>query len=176
VCSSDLASEWSGGVALLGYNSILLLVRPGAMLDSDLSGISHELTHVIINQVTYNPYNALPFWLNEGLAMYIQYPDGTLPVQFSNALLKAVNENKLISVRSLSSPFSAYSDKANLSYAESFSIVTYLIEQYGSSKILQYLDTFKQGSTYDGALQANYGFDMDELFYQWQIWVKARYN
>jgi hypothetical protein len=168
------ASEWSGGVTLLGYNSILLLIRPGAIMDVDLSGIAHELTHVIVSQVTFNPYNTTPFWLNEGLAMYIQYPTGELPAQFSNSLNNAIKNNSLISVRSLSSPFSAYSDKANLSYAESFSIISYLIDQYGSGKMLEFLDAFKQGSTYDGALQANYGFDMDGLFNQWKTWVTTK--
>jgi hypothetical protein len=37
----------------------------------------------------------------------------------------------------------------------------------------QLLETFHQGSTYDGALQANYGFDMDGLFNQWKAWVTA---
>jgi hypothetical protein len=169
------ASEWSGGVTLLGYNAILLLIRPNA-LNLDLSGAAHELTHVIINQVTFNPYNTLPFWLNEGLAMYIQYPTGTIPNQFMTPFLNALKGNTLISVRSLSSPFSAYADNAYLSYAESFSIVTYLIEQYGPQKMLQFLDTFKPGSTYDGALQANYGFDMDGLFNQWKAWAISKYG
>jgi len=168
-------SEWSGGVTLMGYNSIIMLVRPNAM-DTDLSGIAHELTHVIINQVTFNPYNTTPYWLNEGMAMHIQYSDTQLPSQFENAFIKAVKGNYLISVRSLSSPFSAYSDKAYLSYAESYSIVSYLIDQYGASKMLQFLDTFQQGTTYDNALKVNYGFDMDGLFSQWQVWAVERYG
>jgi hypothetical protein len=167
------ASEWSGGVTLLGYNAVLLLIRP-TLVDLDLSGIAHELTHVIINQATFNPYNSLPFWLNEGLAMYIQYPSGILPSQFTVPFNNSVKNNSLISVRSLSSPFSAYADTAFLSYAESFSIVYYLINQYGSTKMLQFLNTFKQGSTYDGALQTNYGFDMDGLFTQWKVRVTAQ--
>ena len=55
-------------------------------------------------------------------------------------------DNTLISVRSLSSPFSAYPDKANLSYAESYSIVTLFDQPIGSDKMLQLLNTFKQGT------------------------------
>jgi hypothetical protein len=167
------ASEWSGGVTLGGYNSILLLIRP-EVLDLDLSGVAHELTHIIVNQVTFNPYNTLPFWMNEGLAMYIQYPSGILPSQFTVPFNNSIKNNSLITIRSLSSPFSAYADTAFLSYAESFSVVTYLINMYGSTRMLQFLNTFKQGSTYDGALQANYGFDMDGLFTQWKAWVIAQ--
>lgn len=167
------AAEWAGGIALPEYNSVLLLIRPDN-LNIDLTGLAHELTHIIVGQVTFNPYNSIPFWLNEGLAMYIQYPQGVLPSTFTTALTSAVNNNTLISVRSLSDPFSAYADKAYLSYAESFSIVTYLIGKYGSSKMLQLLDTYKQGITYDGSLQSVYGFDMDGLFNQWSAWVKTQ--
>jgi hypothetical protein len=167
------ASEWSGGVTLPDFNSIILLIRPNN-INADLSGVAHELTHVIVDQVTFNPYNSIPYWLNEGLAMYIQYPDGVLPSQFTTPFTTAFNNNTLISVRSLSDPFSAYADKAFLSYAESFSMVTFLIDQYGAQKMLQFLITFKQGATYDGALQSVYGFNMDGLNAEWLTRVKTQ--
>jgi hypothetical protein len=97
-----------------------------------------------------------------------------LPSQFTTPFEKAFNSNTLISVRSLSDPFSAYADKAFLSYAESVSIVTYLIDRYGAAKMLQFMNTFKQGATYDGALQSVYGFDMDGLNNEWLTWVKTQ--
>lgn len=167
------APEWSGGVTLAQYNSIFVVVEPDA-LSSDLPGVAHELTHTVVGQMTSNPYNSIPFWLDEGLAVHVQFTGLTLPSQFTTALSNAISNNTLISVRSLCDPFSAYADKANLSYAESVSLVTYLINQYGSTKMEQLLNTFAQGSSYDGALQANYGFDMDGLFTQWKTWVDTQ--
>ena len=167
------APEWSGGVTLSQYNSIFVVVEPDA-LSSDLPGVAHELTHAVVGQMTFNPYNSIPFWLDEGLAVHVQFTGLTLPSQFTTALSNAISNNTLISVRSLCDPFSAYADKANLSYAESVSFVTYLINQYGSTKMEQLLNTFAQGSSYDGALQANYGFDMDGLFTQWKTWVDTQ--
>ncbi len=164
--------EWSGGEEVSQYNAVFVIIQPGA-LTSDLPAVAHELTHVVVNQIIFNPYNSIPFWLNEGLAVHVQFSGLDLPSQFTSALSTAITNNTLISVRSLSDPFSAYPDKANLSYAESVSIVAYLINQYGSTKMNQLLDTFQQGSTYDGALEANYGFDMDGLFTQWKNWVTA---
>ena len=112
------------------------------------------------------------FWLNEGLAVHIQFSQGNLPSQFTSALSNGIANNTLISVRSLSDPFSAYADKANLSYAESVSIVTYLINQYGPTKMNQFLSSFEQGMAYDDALQANYGFNMDGLFTQWKASIQ----
>ena len=165
-------NEWTGGVAFTQYNIIAIGIGP-----NDLSwgqgAMTHELTHIVVNQVTFNPYNELPVWLNEGLAMY---SEGPLSSQFTIPLTSAISHNTLISVRSIASPFSANSDKANLSYAESYSLVDYLVKQYGPDKMLNLLDAFKQGSTYDGAFQKVYGFDMDGLNSQWKPWVATQYK
>jgi hypothetical protein len=166
------APEWSGGEEVSQYNAIYVIIEPG-QLSAELPAVDHELTHVVVNQIIYNPYNDIPFWLNEGLAVHIQFFGVTLPSQFTTPLASAVTGNSLITVRSLSDPFSAYPDKANLSYAESVSIVAYLINQYGSTKMNELLDTFQQGSSYDGALQTIYGFNMDGLFTQWKAWLSS---
>jgi hypothetical protein len=115
--------------------------------------------------VTFNPYNGLPTWLNEGLAMT---SEGELEQYFVDYLSAAEANNALISVRSLSSPFSAYTDKSLLAYAESYEIVSYLINEYGREKMFELLHAFRQGSGYDEALNGVYGFDMDGLNAQWQ--------
>jgi hypothetical protein len=71
-------------------------------------------------------------------------------------------------VRSLCSPFSAYSEKARLSYAQSYSLVEYLLDNYGQDKMLDLLALLKQGSTYDESLTEVYGFDIDGLDAFWR--------
>jgi hypothetical protein len=159
--------DWSGGVAFVRYDCIAIGIST-ANINWGKSAIAHELTHLITNQMTLNPYNNIPTWLDEGLAMY---NEGPLQVTFANNLALAIKENRLISVRSLASPFSAYSIISTVSYAESYSIVDYLISSYGKDKISALLETFRQGSTYDGALQRVYGFDMDGLNTLWQNYI-----
>ena len=126
--------------------------------------MTHELTHLVIHQVVFNPYNDLPTWLDEGLAMYAE---GPLEPVFVNLLVKAINEDTLITVRSLSSPFSAYAEESVLAYAQSYSLVDLLVNNYGQSKMLELLNTFRKGSGYDEALLKVYGFDMDGLNGLW---------
>jgi len=169
--SSDLRGsmiypqEWTGGVAFTRYGIVAIGITPDS---SDVEWgkrvIAHELTHLVIHQVTFNPYSNLPTWLDEGLAMT---SEGELEPVFINALAKAWNGNSLISVRSLASPFSAYTDESLLAYAESYKLVEYLIDNYGREKMCELLNTFKQGSGYDGALERVYGFDMDGLNDRW---------
>ncbi len=159
--------EWTGGVAFTNYNIIAIGISPGN-LEWGLRAMAHELTHNVVNQVVFNPYGKLPVWLDEGLAMYAE---GPLTAQFSGSLQRAISNNTLISVRSLASPFSAHTEKSLLSYAQSYSLVDYLIDWYGPGEMLELLNTFKQGSTYDNALKKVYGFDMDGLDAQWRAWV-----
>jgi hypothetical protein len=87
---------------------------------------------------------------------------------YTAALKAAAANNKLISVQSLASPFSAKSLEAYLSYAQSQSIVDYLIDTYGKDKMLQLLHLYKQGETTDDALMITYGFNQEQLNDIWQ--------
>jgi len=160
--------EWTGGVAFTGYGTIAIGIEP-SNLAWGKKAMAHELTHLVVHQMTLNPYNDLPVWLDEGLAMY---SEGLLEPQFTGYLAKAVIEDSLFSVRSLSSPFSANPEKAVLSYAQSYSLVDFLISKYGQGKMLKLLETFAEGSSYDGALKQVYGFDRDGLDELWQEYIR----
>ena len=159
--------EWTGGAAFTRYGIIAIGIAPNT-LNWGKRAIAHELAHLVIHQMTLNPYNDLPIWLDEGLAMYTE---GALAPEYTACLNRAIAENSLISVRSLSSPFSAYAAESLLSYAQSYSLVEFLISSYGQDKMLELLLTFKQGSGYDAALEEVYGFNMDELDALWQDYV-----
>jgi hypothetical protein len=160
------AQDWTGGVAFTEYGIIAIGIWPSAsQMSWGKSAITHELTHLVVHQVTFNPYNTIPPWLDEGLAMYAE---GPLDTQFTVPLEEAVANNTLISVRSLCSPFSAYPEQAILAYGESYQIVKYLIDEYGQEKMFELLIAFSKGSSYDDALEAVYGFNIAGLNTQWQ--------
>ncbi|MFC1903597.1 peptidase MA family metallohydrolase [Chloroflexota bacterium] len=156
--------EWTGGVAFTRFGTIAIGIGTDE-LDWGRRAIAHELTHLVIHQMVFNPYNDLPTWLDEGLAMYTE---GSLSPGFAGLLEEAITKDELISVRSLSSPFSAYAEESALSYAQSYSLVEFLIRNYGQSKMLALLTTFREGSGYDEALVKVYGFDMDGLDSSWR--------
>jgi hypothetical protein len=158
---------WEGGVTFARY-SIIAIGISSSNISWGKRTIAHELTHLVINQVTLNPYNDLPLWLDEGLAMY---NEGELSSEFADSLERAIAEDSLISVQSLSSPFSADIGEALLSYAQSYSLVEFLITKYGQAEMLELLNTFRQGSGYDAALEGVYGFDMDGLDSLWREYV-----
>jgi len=156
--------EWTGGVAFTEFGTIAIAISP-VQVDGGKRALVHELTHLVVHQATFSPYGELPTWLDEGLAMY---NEGELDPYFRAWLGEAISEDKLISVRSLCSPFSAEPEKAYLSYAQSYSLVEYLLDNYSQDKILNLLILFKEGNTYDGALTRVYGFDIDGLGSRWR--------
>ncbi|HXY74233.1 MAG TPA: peptidase MA family metallohydrolase [Dehalococcoidales bacterium] len=174
--SSDLQGsmiypqDWTGGVTFSQFNTIAIGIST-SQLDWGKGAIAHELTHLVIHQITDNPYNGIPPWLDEGLAMYNQ---GPLDTSFSNALNIAISSGALLSLQTLSSPFSAYSQISYLSYAESYSAVDYLIKTYGKDKMFQLLDAYRQGTTNNDALMKVYGFDTQTLTTKWKTSIGAK--
>jgi len=156
--------EWTGGVAFTAFGIIAIGIPP-SNIDWGKKALVHELTHLVVHQATFSPYGQLPIWLDEGLAMY---NEGELDPVFRSHLQEAILEDKLISVRGLCSPFSAETEKARLSYAQSYSLVEYLLDNYGQDKMLELLTILKQGSTYDEALTEVYSFDIDGLDARWR--------
>lgn len=158
------SQEWTGGVAFMDFGTIAIAVPPSE-LEWGRGALVHELTHLVVRQATFSPYGQLPLWLDEGLATY---NEGELDPILRSSLNEAISEGTLISVRSLCSPFSAYTEKARLSYAESYSLVEYLLNSYGHDKMLNLLTLLTQGRTYDEALTEVYGFDIEGLDARWQ--------
>jgi len=160
--------EWTGGVAFTEYGIIAIGVSSGH-LDWGKRALAHELGHLVTHEITFSPYGAiLPTWLDEGLAMHAEgEPDPYL----ESWLKKAIDEQRLISVRSLSSPFSAKPEEAYISYAQSQSLVEFLIQNYGKDKISHLLTLLKEGNSCDEALTEVYGFDQGGLDELWREYI-----
>jgi hypothetical protein len=163
------AREWTGGRAFTDQGIVLIGVSP-SNLEWGKRATVHELTHVVVHQVTDTPLGGLPTWLDEGLAMYAE---GDLEPVYVAELNEAIESNTLISVRSLSSSFSADSDLAGLSYAESYSLVEFILDQYGEEKMTELIDIFTEGAYYDDALREALGLDTGGLEDEWRAWLGA---
>jgi hypothetical protein len=139
-------------------------------MDWGKDAIIHELTHVLVGHLTFSCLGDVPTWLNEGLAVY---SEGQLDQGSQNQLGQAIRDNTLLSVRSLSGGFSEVSDKALLSYSQSYSLVKFLIETYGQDRMTALLISLRDGTTIDEALQQTYGFDVEGLEDAWRAAIEA---
>lgn len=162
--------SWTGGQAFSDQN-IVIMGTAASNANWDKATIIHELTHVLVGHFTFSCLGDVPQWLNEGLAVY---SEGPLDAQFQQPLDRAIQNDTLLSVASISGSFSEVSDKANLSYAESYSLVNYLIETYGQTKMTELLGGLRDGLTLDQALQQTYGFDVNGLEDAWRLAIGAQ--
>lgn len=161
--------SWTGGQAFPGQNIVIIGIER-SLLDWGKSAEVHELTHVLVGHLTFTCLGSVPTWLNEGLAMYSQ---GALDAQFQMPLDQAIRQDTLISVQSLTGPFPADANQANLAYGESDSLVTFLLSTYGQSKMTALLLALRDGNTPDQALTSVYGFNSQGLENAWRKSVGA---
>jgi hypothetical protein len=163
------APDWSGGRAFPWNSAVIIGISPWN-LEWGMDTMAHELSHVVIGHYTFSCVNSTPIWIDEGLAMVTE---GDLESYQQEILQDAIESDTLLSVRELGQIFSADPDLARLSYAESFSLVTYLLETYGKDPMLQLLGRFQGGESEDPALLAVYGVDRDGLEVLWRAWLGA---
>ena len=161
---------WVGGQAYPDQNIVIIGISPD-ILDWGRDAMIHELTHVLVGHLTFSCLGDVPTWLNEGLAVY---SEGKLDQQSQNQLNDAILSDTLLSVRSLGGGFSEESDKATLSYSESYSLVNFLIESYGQAKMTDLLVALRDGMTIDEALTKTYGFNIDGLEQAWRQAIEAQ--
>ena len=156
--------DWTGGVAYAGFNIISIGISPNN-LDWGKKAVAHELGHLITHQVTVSPYGStIPPWLDEGLAMHAE---GEQINSDKEALVKAIEDGRLATLQSLSSPFSADAQEAFYAYAQSQSVVEYMINTFGKDKLNNLLVLLNDGNTMDDALLKTYNFNLSGLDEAW---------
>jgi hypothetical protein len=131
-------------------------------LDWGLRATTHEMSHLVIHQATDNPYRGLPRWLDEGIAVYNEDTENLVD-DFAPIFDRAVEENELMTLRTLSSPFPADPLLANLAYGQSGAVVKFIIDTYGPEAMGELLAIFAEGALDDEALETALGVDTDGL-------------
>src|SRR5512135_157571 len=161
---------WTGGLAYPDHDIVIIGISPD-QIDWGKRTEAHELTHVLVGHLTFSCLGDVPTWLNEGLAVYGEGgPEAAELAQFNDALSK----DTLIAVRSLSGGFSEDPGKADLSYSESYSLVNYIVKQYGQDKMTTLLKALRDGATVDDALMSVYNFNIEGFEDAWRSSIGAK--
>ncbi|HMA35918.1 MAG TPA: peptidase MA family metallohydrolase [Chloroflexia bacterium] len=160
---------WTGGLAYPTNDIVLIGISP-QQVDWGKRTEAHELTHVLVGHLAFSCLSSIPTWLNEGIAVY---GEGGPEASSRTQLQQAISANKLMSVRSLSGGFSEDPGKADLSYSESYSLVNFLITQYGQPRIIKLFGDLRDGMKIDDALSDAEGLSLDTLEDRWRTAVGA---
>ncbi|HEU5433417.1 MAG TPA: peptidase MA family metallohydrolase [Thermomicrobiales bacterium] len=161
------SEPWIAGAAFPWYGLILAILPDGNM--SEVARIvPHEMSHQALFAATDNPFGGTPAWLDEGFAVYNQVGGKT---QYPAIVKAALAHNALPSVRALNGQFPYDTQQALIAYAESLSIVTFILDRWGQDGVAKLIDAFHQGTTPDAATKQALGVDLDQLNTQWRAWV-----
>lgn len=162
--------DWIGGLSFWeNQRTIVIGLGPGDEAYG-LTTIRHELAHVAVDSIMGGCYASIPLWLNEGIAVYSQGPPDPA---YAELLSQAVYYDELFSLRSISEEYQEVDGDPSLTYAESLSVVQFLVKEYGHEKIQTLLQALGEGYAYDSALELALGLDMDGLENAWRKSIGA---
>ncbi|MBK8986975.1 MAG: hypothetical protein IPM39_13010 [Chloroflexi bacterium] len=158
--------DWAGGLAFSDYNTILIGVPPASAADWGRSTVRHELAHLVTGQFAQSCVGGQrPTWLEEGLAVYAE---GAPSSDMQSALAQAQANNSFEPLRSLAGSFPAHSQQAGSAYAQSYSVVDFMLAAYGRDKLQELLLALAAGQGSDAALEQVYGVNVDGLEAAWR--------
>jgi tetratricopeptide (TPR) repeat protein len=163
----------SGTIALCKYNRLMItspraLLRGYAWLDT----LSHELIHYL---VTKKGRNAVPIWLQEGLAKFLETrwrgAPGQAVDETSTALLtKAARDHSLIPFAAMHPSIAKLptQEMAALAFAEVESAVKLLYQQGGQRALTELVSAMAGGLSAEHAVAQAYGKAFSQFEQDWQ--------
>jgi hypothetical protein len=163
---------WSSGAALPKAKIIQSYPYAQGFLDVVLP---HEMGHIIFREfVGFNNY-AIPLWLEEGVACYQE----KLKYLKANELIRnALDSGEFITLEALANfnPQSARDNKVvELFYAEAFSIVDFLIKEFGKDKFVIFCQKLRDKMSLEKAIAATYPTrSIQELDQAWQKYLRSQ--
>lgn len=160
------SADWIGGLAYPGLDLVVAQIAPAGGAPEIGRLVPHEVSHLILFRATENPYNTPPAWLDEGLATYNQ---DTPDTRLDSTLDAAIRDGALMPVQALNGGFPLDPDQALLAYAESLSIVEFIIASYGDEALARLIAIFRESVTYEAAVESTLGVSIAELDAAWKV-------
>ena len=169
--SGSRVPRWAAGVAHPAHG-LVVIKSPKILLGGqpDFAKVFlHEYSHVVLARAM--GATPVPKWLHEGFAAY-EAREWSLSRQ--TVLLKAILAGKLFSLRALTSSWPAGESEARIAYAQSWDLVGFILNTYGSEAFPEFLRQLRMKGSLDRALRVAYGISAWGLEKAWLKQIKRR--
>ncbi len=162
--------KWSAGVAIPKEKKICTFVDSRGFFDSLLP---HEMGHIIFRELVGFDNYAVPLWLEEGVASYQE----NLRVSTADMLVQeAADKGELMPLNRLSSvnlKGMLDSSAIKLFYAQSASIVGFMINSFGSDKFVEFCQNLRDKKDFNESMRYVYNFsNIEALEPAWREYLK----
>lgn len=162
--------SWSVGVAYPSLKTIQTFPHAGNFLDTVLL---HEMGHIIFREFVGFNNPGVTLWLDEGVA---SYQEKTKYSSVNILIRKAIDENNFMDLNKLfglHSLFGLDSKLVYLFYAESFSLVDFLIKEFGRDRFVLFCQELRDKKNFERALTSAYPYaNVNEFGQAWQGYLK----
>jgi hypothetical protein len=130
--------------------------------------LTHEIIHLSVSEISNGH---CPYWLDEGLAVYVSQD---LPDEYLSKLKEALKRDKILPFEVLENPLTADTEEGirQLAYAEVANLTEYLIETYGWDKVKSIIQQCarREIKSILGDMSLNYYL----LEQGWKRWVRGK--
>ncbi|TRZ96391.1 hypothetical protein D4R78_00145 [bacterium] len=161
--------SWSSGIVSPKDKIIKTFLDAHGFFDRTLP---HEMGHIIFREFVGFDNHAIPVWLDEGVASLGERQRYST---FHILVKQAIKNGKFIQMEELTnlSPQQMQDDASvNLFYAESISIVDYLLKEFGRDRFVFFCQTLRDKRDLKGALSYAYSFrDTEDLGLSWREYL-----
>jgi hypothetical protein len=161
--------DWVLGQAFSGRNRVVVL----AIGDLNLRQlVAHEVCHIMLGQKLQATGVDAPRWLHEGLAKYTAEQWTSDDVQIIG---QAAAEGRLIPLAQLDDAFGGKVEQVSLAYAESYTLVQFLVEREGQKGLGNLVEELARTGDIDRALVRTYHQPVATLERLWLENVQRTY-
>jgi hypothetical protein len=171
--NAQKAPEWAAGLAYPDEN-LIILKSPRAALFGTIDPFRtfrHEIAHLTLHQALAGV--RIPRWLDEGLAMY-EAKEWTFR---TTAVISTVTLKKdFIPLAALNREFPLDVQEAETAYAESFSMIAYLLNRFGREKFRAFIRNLQEGKTVSQSVDGAFGMTFYTLEKEWHRHLRMRYT
>ena len=153
------AREWIGAATFPHLRTVFMWLGAGSEAFLRTT-IAHEVTHVVFNDASTNPFHEPATWLNEGVATWSEV--GNAESEDDLVRLEAGSDG-LMAFEALTDQFPIDARGASLGYAQGATMVDRIISTYGTDAMAAIMDAYRSGATDEQAIEAGTDAEWDDI-------------
>ncbi len=171
VKNHDRFLQMSGHPLVIGFavpreNLIVIDYSKVLLNPSSFSSLlKHELCHLLLHR--YITKSNFPKWLDEGISQWAGDGFADIAIEDYSRVDRAIVTGRQIPFRYLSNTFPADNEALMLAYAQSKSLVEYIVNEHGPDTVHALLTSLKNGNNIDSAVYSSLFISFDELEKNW---------
>jgi len=166
------SSDWSGAQVRISAKLIQSYVGAPGILQNMLP---HELAHIIFMEMVGFNNPSVPLWLHEGVASYQEQEKDIYLIKAD--LAERINQGDYLDLDALNKfqTKRSSSEKVRLFYAESYSLVKFLIVKFGKESFVDFCRSLRDDRSLTVALRRVYSFEkLDDFEKAWKKYILTK--